>query len=209
MIDKNKVIMFDFDGVIVNSCQMSLEINQEWVSDITYSEIQDWADGNVYNKKLRDNFDDSYFAHYFEQYSKRVVQLVPVEGMDRVISDLDLWGYKLVIVSSADENSIKSFLEKHNLDKYFTEILGKHFNPSKVEKIKIVLDKYKIKKTETLLVTDSVGDVKEAHEVGIKAIGVTWGLHEKERLEKNKVDFMAENPNDILEGIKKICMTRI
>jgi len=71
------------------------------------------------------------------------------------------------------------------------------------------LDKYKIKKTETLLVTDSVGDVKEAHEVGIKAIGVTWGLHEKERLEKNKADFMAEKPNDILEGIKKICMTRI
>ncbi len=208
MIDKNKVIMFDFDGVIVNSCQMSLEINQEWVSDITYSEIQDWADGNVYNKKLRDNFDDSYFAHYFEQYSKRVVQLVPVEGMDRVISDLDLWGYKLIIVSSADENSIKSFLEKHNLDKYFTEILGKHFSPSKVEKIKIVLDKYKIKKTETLLVTDSVGDVKEAHEVGIKAIGVTWGLHERERLEKNKADFMAESPNDILEGIKNILVLK-
>lgn len=204
MIDSDKVILFDFDGVIVNSCQMSLEINQEWVSDITYSEIQDWADGNVYNKKLRDNFDDSYFTHYFEQYSKRVVQLVPVEGMDRVISDLDLQGYKLIIVSSADENSIKSFLEKHDLAKYFTEILGKHFNPSKVEKIKIVLDKYKIKKTETLLVTDSVGDVKEAHEVGIKAIGVIWGLHERERLGKNGVDFVAETPNMILEGIKEI-----
>ena len=205
---KNKVIMFDFDGVIVNSCQMSLEINQEWVSDITYGEIQDWADGNVYDKKLRDNFDASYFEHYFEQYSKRVVQLIPVEGMDRVIKDLDLQGFKLIIVSSADENSIKNFLEKYNLDKYFTEILGKHFNPSKVEKIKIIGEKYKIKPAETLLVTDSVGDVKEAHEAKTKAIGVTWGLHEKERLEKNGADFIAENPNEIFLGVKKILVLK-
>ena len=200
--------MFDFDGVIVNSCQMSLEINQEWVSDITYGEIQDWADGNVYDKKLRDNFDASYFEHYFEQYSKRVVQLIPVEGMDRVIKDLDLQGFKLIIVSSADENSIKNFLEKYNLDKYFTEILGKHFNPSKVEKIKIIGEKYKIKPAETLLVTDSVGDVKEAHEAKTKAIGVTWGLHEKERLEKNGADFIAENPNEIFLGVKKILVLK-
>lgn len=200
--------MFDFDGVIVNSCQMSLEINQEWVSDITYGEIQDWADGNVYDKKLRDNFDASYFEHYFEQYSKRVVQLIPVDGMDRVIKDLDLQGFKLIIVSSADENSIKNFLEKYDLGKYFTEILGKHFNPSKVEKIKIVAEKYKIKPEETLLVTDSVGDIKEAHEAKAKAIGVIWGLHEKERLEKNGVDFIAEKPNDILEGVKKILVLK-
>jgi phosphoglycolate phosphatase len=184
MIDKNKVILFDFDGVIVNSCQLSWEINKEWMSDITYNEMQNWAEGNVYNTKLRENFDESYFQLYFERYQEKIVQLVPVEGMDGVIKELDLQGYKLIIVSSADEDSIKNFLEKYNLAKYFTEVLGKNFNPSKVEKIKIVLDKYKIKPTETLLVTDSVGDVKEAHEAKIKAIGVIWGLHERERLEK-------------------------
>jgi phosphoglycolate phosphatase len=204
MIDKNKVILFDFDGVIVNSCQLSWEINKEWMSDITYGELQDWAEGNVYNTKLRDDFDESYFQLYFERYQEKIVQLVPVEGMDRIIKDLDLQGYKLIIVSSADENSIKDFLKKYELEKYFTEILGKNFNPSKVEKIKIVGEKYKIKPQETLLVTDSVGDIKEAHEAKTKAIGVIWGLHERERLEKNGADFIAENPNDILEGIKKI-----
>jgi phosphoglycolate phosphatase len=204
MKDKNKVILFDFDGVIVNSCRLSWEINKEWMSDITYGEIQDWAEGNVYDKKLRDESNDDHVFYYFEQYSKRVIQLVPVEGMDRVIKDLDLQGYKLIIVSSADENSIKDFLKKYDLKKYFTEILGKNFNPSKVEKIKIVCEKYKIKPEETLLVTDSVGDIKEAHEAKTKAIGVIWGLHERERLEKNGSDFIAESPNDILEGIKQI-----
>lgn len=204
MKDKNKVILFDFDGVIVNSCQLSWEINREWMSDLTYTEIQDWAEGNVYNSKLREDFDESFYGLYFERYKEKIVQLLPVEGMDRVIKYLDLQGFKLIIVSSADENSIKDFLKKYDLEKYFTEILGKNFHPSKVEKIKIVGEKYKIKPEETLLVTDSVGDIKEAHEAKTKAIGVIWGLHEKERLEKNGADFIAENPNDILEGIKKI-----
>ena len=201
---KSKIVLFDFDGVIVNSCQLSWEINREWISDLTYGEIQDWAEGNVYDKKLRDNVEELHYELYFEKYREQIVQLVPVEGIDRVISDLDLQGFKLVIISSSDENSIKNFLVKYDLDKYFTEILGKCFNPSKVEKIKFVLDKYKIKAEKTLIITDSVGDVKEAHEAGIKAIGVTWGLHEKERLEKNSVDFVAEEPNNILEGVKKI-----
>ena len=63
---------------------------------------------------------------------------------------------------------------------------------------------FNIKPKETLLITDSVGDVKEAHEVKMKAIGVLWGLHERERLERNGVDFVAETPKDILTGIKKI-----
>jgi phosphoglycolate phosphatase len=81
--------------------------------------------------------------------------------------------------------------------------MAKNTHTSKVEKFKMVFKKYKIKPQETLIVTDSVGDVKEAHEAKMKAIGVIWGLHEKERLEKNGTDFIAEKPNNILTGIKK------
>ena len=196
--------MFDFDGVIVNSCQLGFEINREVIKDIQYSEIQDWGEGNIYNRKLREGIDDSYEFYYFEQYSQRVTDLIPVEGMETVFKELDLKENKLIIVSSSDEDSIKTFLEKHNLDKYFTEIMGRKTNPSKVEKFKMVFDKYKIEPDETLIITDSVGDVKEAHEAKMKAIGVVWGLHEKERLEKNGSDFVADTPNDILKGIENL-----
>ena len=203
-MNKNKVILFDFDGVIVNSCQMSYEINREYFSDIQFSELQDWAEGNVFTKKLRDDFDEKSEAYYFEQYSRRIVELVPVEGMENIFKELDLQGYQLIVVSSADEASIRKYFVEHNLDKYFIEIMAKDTHTSKVEKFKMVFKKYKIKPSETLIVTDTTGDVKEAREVKMKAIGVIWGLHEKERLEKNGTDFIAENPNDILAGIKKI-----
>ena len=196
--------MFDFDGVIVNSCQMGFEINQEYFSDIQYSEIQDWGEGNVYNRKLREEEGSGSQTYYFEQYSKRVTELIPVEGIESVFKNLIKQKFKMIIVSSADEEIIKNYLEKYKLEKYFIKIMARKTHTSKVEKFKMVFKEYKIKSKETLLVTDSVGDVKEAHEVKMKAIGVLWGLHERERLERNGVDFVAETPKDILIGIKKI-----
>ena len=201
---KNKVIIFDFDGVIVNSCQLSLDINREQYSNVTYSELQSWSEGNIYSKKLREEMDDDHEIYFFEQYYRRITELIPVEGIENVIKELTRQGYKLVIVSSADEDSIGNYLKIHNLDKYFVEIMARKTHKSKVEKFKMVFEKYKIKANETLIVTDSVGDVKEAHEVKMKAIGVTWGVHEKERLEKNRADFIAEKPEEILLGIRQI-----
>ena len=201
---KTKIVMFDFDGVIVNSCDMALEINREYFGSMEYSEVQDWAEGNVYNRKLREEEGNGSEIYYFEQYSKRVTELVPVEGIENVFKELTKQNFKLIIVSSADEEIIKNYLEKYNLEKYFIKIMARKTHTSKVEKFKMVFEEFKIKPKETLLITDSVGDVKEAHEVKMKAIGVLWGLHERERLERNGVDFVAEKPEDILIGIKKI-----
>lgn len=201
---KNKVIIFDFDGVIVNSCQLSYEINREQYSNVTYSELQNWSEGNIYSKKLIDEMKDEDEIYFFEQYQRRIVELIPVEGMEKVVKELNRQGYKLIIVSSADEDAIGNYLKTHNLDRYFVEIMARKTHKSKVEKFKMVFKKYKIKANETLIITDSVGDVKEAHEVKMKAIGVTWGIHEKERLENNGVDFIAEKPSEILVGIEQI-----
>lgn len=201
---KNKIIMFDFDGVIVNSCQMGFEINQEYFSDVQYSEIQEWGEGNVFNRKLREEEGNGSEIYYFEQYSKRVTELMPVEGIEYVFKELIKQDFKIIIVSSSDEEVIQNYLEKHNLEKYIAKIMARKTHTSKVEKFKMVFEEFKIKPKETLLITDSVGDVKEAHEVKMKAIGVLWGLHERERLERNGADFIAEKPEDILIGIKKI-----
>lgn len=201
---KNKIVMFDFDGVIVDTLEMGLTINQEYFGNVEYSEIQDWAEGNVYSKKLREEEGNGSEVYYFEQYSKRVTKLIPIEGIEDIFKELIKQKFKIIIVSSADEEAIEIYLKEHNLDKYITRIMARKTNPSKVEKFKMVFEEFKIKPKETLLVTDSVGDVKEAHEVNMKAIGVLWGLHERERLERNGVDFIAETPKDILIGIKKI-----
>jgi phosphoglycolate phosphatase len=201
---KNKIIIFDFDGVIVNTCQIAFDINKEVYTNLNYEEFQDWQEGNIFKKKMIETIDDYSVRDYIEHYSERIRALLPVGGLESLLADILSLGYKIVIISSSSEEVIKEFLKGNKLDKYFTEIMGYETDLSKVKKFEMVFKKYKIKASETLMVTDSVGDVKEAHEIKVKAIGVTWGIHEKKRLEKNGADFVAEKPSEVLVGIKKI-----
>jgi len=203
-MNKNKIIIFDFDGVIVDSCQLSFEINKQSMVNMEYTDFQRWSEGNVYSLMDKGSFDSSHVEFYFEQYSQKIKSLIPVEGMDKVIKKFKRDGYILAIVSSSDEDSINGFLKKYELTGYFDEILGRKAHFSKVEKFKSIFKKYKIKSNDAVMITDSIGDVKEAVEVKIKTIGVSWGIHEADRLKENGADFIAEKSEDILVGVKKL-----
>ena len=46
----------------------------------------------------------------------------------------------------------------------------------------MILDKYRINPHETLIITDTAGDIKEANDVGVRSIGVIWGVHDEDKL---------------------------
>ncbi|MCG5237361.1 HAD family hydrolase [Xanthobacter oligotrophicus] len=56
---------------------------------------------------------------------------------------------------------------------------------------------------EVALVTDTVGDVRQARDCGIHTIGVTWGLHEPGRLEDAGADFVAQWPMEIVSWVRR------
>ncbi len=205
-----KPIIFDFDGVIVDTIQLSYSINKESAADLEYSEWQKaywlgfiYAEGNVYKNIRKELSGEEYQNSFFKKYSVGIANLVPIEGMHEVIEELAK-EYVLVIVSSASQGPIKDFLEKFKLDQHFFEILGRETNSNKVEKFHIILNKYKIKPQETLIITDTVGDIKEAHQVGIKSIGVIWGVHDHNKLAQADPHFIAKSPSEIVTGIKSI-----
>ncbi|MBO4240814.1 HAD family hydrolase [Pseudonocardia alni] len=51
--------------------------------------------------------------------------------------------------------------------------------------------------TSTVLVTDTAGDVRDAVEVGIRAVGVAWGMHSPDELLAAGAEFVALWPQEI------------
>ncbi|MCW0216292.1 MAG: HAD hydrolase-like protein [Pseudonocardia sp.] len=49
----------------------------------------------------------------------------------------------------------------------------------------------------TVLVTDTAGDVRDALEVGIRVVGVAWGMHSVEKLTEAGAEFVALWPQEI------------
>jgi phosphoglycolate phosphatase len=49
----------------------------------------------------------------------------------------------------------------------------------------------------TVLVTDTAGDVRDALEVGIRVVGVAWGMHTTEELTAEGAEFVALWPQEV------------
>lgn len=51
---------------------------------------------------------------------------------------------------------------------------------------------------DVYFVTDTAGDVIEGNRAEVKTIAVTWGFHDRERLEKAKPDIIVNTPEELL-----------
>lgn len=197
------LIIFDFDGVIVESMPFSFSINKKDVPDLEYSEWQSWFEGNVYDEIREDLSNDNYHDSFYKKYSVGIVNILPIEGISEVIKELSK-EHNLVIISSSDQSAIENYLKKYNLKKYFGEVLGRETHKSKVQKFNIILDKYRVKPAETLMITDTIGDIKEAREVGIRSLAVIWGVHCESKLLSTNPHFIARKPAEIINGVKDL-----
>jgi len=109
--------------------------------------------------------------------------------------------YTLIVISSTFTSPIGQYLQKYNLAHYFDEIMGGDVHKSKATKINMVLEKYKVTSADCVFITDTLGDMKEAAACDVKSIGVTWGFHERERLERGEFFAIADSLKELSEGI--------
>ncbi|WKZ23867.1 MAG: HAD hydrolase-like protein [Candidatus Dojkabacteria bacterium] len=89
-------------------------------------------------------------------------------------------------------------MEKYNLRHYFGNILGVDVEKSKVIKLQSVQKLHHNR--EMYFITDTLGDIREAEKVGIEAIAVTWGYHDKAMLEQG-------NPRAVVNSIEELAET--
>ena len=111
--------------------------------------------------------------------------------------------YTLVIISSTINSPIRAYLEKYNLAQYFDKIFGSDVHKSKIEKIKMVFEKYSVQSENCIFITDTLGDMREAEATGVRAIGVTWGYHLLETLQRGKPVAIVDKPEDIISAVNE------
>ena len=200
-MDFMKVILFDFDGVIVDTFSFCYRIMNS----------RDPLSEDAYRAKFEGNINDALKKpvqnpqakpfDFFGQYNPELMVRQPNEEMVKVIKELAR-SHTLIIISSTISSSISQFLEMQGLADAFKEILGNDVEKSKVKKINDVLQRYGIKPTETVFITDTLGDIKEANVCGVKSIAVTWGYHRSTTLEKGSPYRIIVHPNMIIETIQ-------
>ncbi|MEA2701587.1 MAG: phosphoglycolate phosphatase [Candidatus Parcubacteria bacterium] len=196
-----KNLIFDFDGVIADSFDISWALSREHDETATLEDFLAHHDGNVFAEP-RIKFKPERLHEFYSEYRNR---LMPshIERATEPIRRL-AGNYSLFIISSNSEHAIKEVLNQAEVLTLFVRILGEETHKSKVEKFRILTEENGITPDNTLFVTDTLGDIKEARKANIRTIAETFGFHDQERLMQGEPFRIADSWEEI-EGIISEC----
>jgi len=199
-----KIIIFDYDGVIVDSLDAYEKAVISAFSKNGFNQI---------------NSRESFLALFGGNFFEGVIKIgIPAEKMPAIIKELEpklqsLQGElklfdgireilaeltnkcKIYIATSNLTNVVKTYLESQNIAG-FEEIIGADKKTSKVKKIENIKEKYP--DSEIFYVGDTKGDMIEGKLAGAKTIAVAWGWHDIGRLKEGKPDYIAKELSDLL-----------
>lgn len=199
-----KLIIWDFDGVIVDSRKLALELTQFQYENVDEDIHRNLFNGNLFeslDKLTKNNVGEEEHKEYLEKnYWPRKMELVPIRGMDEVLENLSQ-DFIMVINSSSSTVQIGAYLEKYNLSQYFSKIYGNEIRDKK-EKFRLILKDFNVLSESCVLITDTLGDVLEARAINIPAIVVLWGYQYKKHFNSvSNIEFVEE-PINLIEIIR-------
>lgn len=205
-MQKRRFVLFDFDGVIADSYDVAWATARILCKRITKEGYSEAFESNVHRAydtlmSKEHGSDCNHDLDWFSVFTPAFEDGAKIfSGMVEVVGSLS-HSYVLIIVSSTITSPIQGFLEKHRIGRYFSEVMGADVHISKSEKIKMVFEKYNVSASECVFVTDTLGDMREARAVGVGSLGVSWGFHLRETLEKGEPFRIADTPSQIVQYI--------
>ncbi|MFH1829691.1 MAG: HAD family hydrolase [Pseudomonadota bacterium] len=199
------LIIFDFDGVIVDTVKfLEAEIRKK-LSELGYNFMES-------RKETLDLFEDNIVVALIEhgltpedmcavwEHIQDVTEKGDIKlcaGIRKMLEELKD-KCDMAIVSSNSSTAIRSVLDRLDVCSFFFAVSGGDEALSKTERIKRCMKELGTKPSRTFYVGDTVGDVHEAHEAGVAAIAVQWGMHPEERLKAASPEFIMKDPRTLM-----------
>ncbi len=212
MGNKIKLIIFDFDGVLADSFDTFYPLIRDGMSHVglslSPSQYRDFFIGNVHqgfkdfikNENKHASFlkfrSSNYDKYYYDKRHK--AKFFPeVLNFLKKINKTNI----LTIASSGRQKNVISLLKKNHVRNLFPLVIA-NGSINKSGMIKKILNKFNKKAEESVMVTDTVGDLKVAKKMGLKTIAVTWGFHSAKILKSEKPDYLVNNFEMLYKSIK-------
>lgn len=201
----NKIIIFDFDGVIIDSGQLAAQKTMDEHPGLTHEMQKEMLAGNFHEElekiaHLKKEMSDEEKQISKDNYTKAKSELQMYPGIVDLLHRLHGLGYILVINTSAYSRNLLPSLEKAKITHLFNFLATVETSKSKVEKFKIIEEKYHQKKEDMLFITDTLGDVREADEAGVPTVATTWGAHDESYFNREPHDNLIK----ILHTVKDL-----
>lgn len=224
-----EAVIFDLDGTLVQTRESSWlvfePINRRHGLGIDEPEqFYELFAGNLF-ERLRDTCPDEatadaviadFLAALEEHYQPSMVP-----GIVDVVRKMAPRS-RLAVLSSNATSVVRRVLRGNGVEFCFAHVFGGDVEPDKIRGIdrfladaatgsgrlchayydeRQVSDGAPADPSSVVLVTDTVGDIEAASAAGIRAVGVSWGMHTEEQLLAAGAEFVAIWPQELLSHL--------
>ena len=214
-----KLILFDYDGTIVDSAKM---IVKGAIEAFRMCGLPD-PDPN----KVRENIGkplatalDSYapkgyevnpemisnaYRKWYAEQGRLGLQDEPLyPGMFKLINDLkNHKEFNIGVATNKSRIALNNGLSKHNLNEIFDITLTMEEARPKPDPDMAIqaMSKLNIEKRSTVIVGDTINDIGLGVNSGINSIGVAWGYNSIEMLRNQGADFIVKDSKELFDTI--------
>jgi len=204
MTKKKRVLIFDYDGTIVDSTKEVFLGFNEIAGKYGLKKLKSKKElGKLYEDNVFQGLLDyglkkkeliPFFNEWRIPYLRNFMKIRAFKGMKQVIKKLKKNNFVFIITSNSTDAVKKSM---NHLRIHIDNIFGGDREKSKVVKINKIKKRYK--NCEIFYIGDTKGDVIEAEKAGVKSVAVTWGLHSKKVLKRAEPDIIINKPRQLLQ----------
>ena len=206
-----KLIVFDWDGTLMDSAAHIVNCLQIAITELNLAPKTDNELKNIIGLGLR----EALFALYPQGNEKELNALTaryrehffdqdhePCElfaGARELIEELDAKDYFLAIATGKGRNGLDKVLKDTGMGDFFpiTRCADESHSKPHPQMLLDIIDWYGVDANETIMVGDTEYDLLMANNADANSVGVTYGVHEEQRLLNCKPLICVDNMNDL------------
>lgn len=217
MTEANGFILFDYDGVLVDTLpryiHVATKIAQRFGngSQITEDTVRsNWGGGwqNFYGRVLGVPEEKMIEATAFYRELQREDGPPPLfEGIEAAVKRL-AESYKLFIITASSVKNVRNVLGFHKLESFFEDIFSQELLPN-VRKgdpkfFLIPMQKWGVIPDRTVSIGDTIDEIVMGEKALVKTIACAWGWQSTELLEQTHPDALINSPDQLVETVCKL-----
>lgn len=199
--------IFDFDGTIADSLEAFIAVFNKNIREnkdpLSPEEIQLLRSMSsrraIRSLGVRWWQIPKLIARGLPDFRALVPSLNTFNGLPSTLKELQGRGDKLFIVTSNTKGSVDTFLQVHQIDKYFTDVDTGAGIFKKAKHIRGIIAKHQLLKNETVYIGDETRDIQAARFARVKIVSVTWGFNTVAVLKKRRPNYLIDNPEQLLD----------
>lgn len=206
-----KVVIFDWDGTLIDSVEHIAESLHQAASDLGYPELEREAYRDIIGlgmvealHKLYPGISDREMNRIREGYrsyffSKTTTPQNVFAGMADVVTDLRAAGRGCSVATGKSRHGLRGALETSGLGPHFdiTRCADETRSKPDPRMLSEIIEHYRIRPDQAVMIGDTRYDLEMAQRIGMPSIGVEWGVHQRDVLQHYEPHAIVDTVADL------------